>query len=50
MAPERAAYRSSEELQAVEGGSVGGQNRRTQRLWQHQERPRHQEQEDIEEE
>lgn len=44
------AYRSSEELQAVEGGSTCTHNRRKEHLWQHQERPRHQEQEDVEEE
>lgn len=32
ITPERAAYRSGEELQAVEGGSFT-QNRRKQHLW-----------------
>lgn len=50
LIPQRATYRSSEELQSVEGALICRGIRRKQRLWKHQERPSHQEQEDIEEE
>lgn len=47
---QHATYRSSEELQSGEGAFFCRGIRRKQRLRKHQERPSHQEQEDIEEE
>lgn len=50
MSQRHTAHRSGEELQSDEGASPRGQHGRVYRLGQHQEGPRHQEEEEVEEE